>query len=184
MKTNGKPRRRQVKQFGNFPFTNLPETGTRVHTCTTDYSGEEDKMCMYRPLAKGSLSPRFIPPFYDILYTVHYYVTVPWDPKLCLPTQLTSIYYIIEVGLSVTRYDGKSICGSYFVISKLDVEEIKATLLWNKKPFFKVRFIWNFQRLLYQCHDVAVEWVALQESRARIPAWRLKFFQAYGNENK
>jgi len=98
-------------------------------------------MCIYRPVAKKGLSPRFISLFYDILYIVYYYVTVPGDPKLCLPAQLTSIYYIIEVRLSVTRYDGKSICGSYFVISKLDVEEINTTLLWNKKPFFKVWFI-------------------------------------------
>jgi len=82
-------------------------------------------------------------PFFTTFF-IYYYVTVPWDPKLCLPAQLTSIYYTIEVPLTVTRYDGKCICGSYFVISKLDVEEIKTTLLWNKKPFFKIRFIWNF----------------------------------------
>ena len=140
MKTNGKPRRRQLKQFGNFSFTNLPKTGTRVHTCTTDYSGVEDKMCIYRPVSKRSLSPRFISLFYDILYILLCYS--PLRSETVSPSAADFyIYYIIEVPLSVTRYDGKCICGSYFVISKLDVQEIKTTLLWNKKPFFKVRLI-------------------------------------------
>jgi hypothetical protein len=96
------------------------------------------------------------PPFFTIFF-ICYYVTAPWDPKLCLPAQLTSIYYIIGVPLSVTRYDGKCICGSCFVISKPDVQEIKTTFLWNKKPFFKVNFSWNFELLSYQRPNVSVE---------------------------
>ena len=58
-----------------FVYELAPKTGTHVHTCTTDYSGKEDKMCIYRPVSKGCLSPRFISLFFTVFF-IYYYVTV------------------------------------------------------------------------------------------------------------
>ena len=106
-------------------------------------AGKKTKCLSTHPLQREVFLHVLFPPFYDILYILLRYS--PLRSETVSPS--AADFYILHnrsTSLSVTRYGGKCICGSYFVISKLDVEDIKTTLLWNKKPFFKVRIIWNF----------------------------------------